>query len=174
MSRWLPLVALVLFLSASPFEEGGNAVLHQQVYESDHWRVFVDYAPDLPGHLLIVPKRRVNDRYELTREEHSDLYDVEQAVHQALQRHIGDGTHDLQYEKNGYKAGTSVHGHFHIHVYPMPQRLSRWQVGRLLFRLFFFPNSPLPKEELEVQVERYRAAFEPLIVPKSQISGDEQ
>lgn len=149
-----------ILLLASPFEEGSPAIAQQEVYQSEYWRVLVDYSPNVPGHLLIVPKRRVRDRHHLTRDEHGDLYDVEQAVYLALQKRMGEGTDNLQLEKNGDKAGTSVSGHFHIHVYPMPEALSFWQQLKLILRIALFPPGQLSDEELAQEVELYKAAFE--------------
>lgn len=154
------LFLLPAFLYGCPFDEGSEAIARQEVYSGELWRVLVDYRPVLPGHILIIPKRHLRDRSWLTREEHAELYDVEQLVHLALQERMGEGTDNFQMEKNGEKAGMSVPGHFHIHVYPMTHRLSRWELTQLLAQLLLFPAPYLSDEELAEEVALYKHAFE--------------
>lgn len=142
-----------------PFDAGSPVIERQMVYETSYWMVLVDQRPVLPGHLLIVSRRHVTDRHQLTFEEHAELYDVERAVHKALQERYGPDTHDLQYEKNGLKAGQSVN-HFHIHVYPMLHRRTSWFAGmRLIWSVVVAKPRRLTDQQMACEVEAYQEAF---------------
>ena len=98
----------------------GAVALHpRQVFfedAGDSCVAFVNIRPVLPGHVLVMPRRRVPRFTDLTRVELADLWAAAQRIGRALEAHLGctSCTYTLQ---DGEDAGQSV-SHVHIHVIP--------------------------------------------------------
>lgn len=145
-------LAFFLVIAASSFADEcifckQEVIDKQQVYQGDHWRILLDYAPVAKGHLLLVPIEPRLTRHELTKEEHDELYKIEKITHSIFQKRFGPDIEDLQYEKNGTTL-QSVH-HFHIHVIPVEKDANSMMGKMKLAWALFTPRDKLTDEELE-------------------------
>lgn len=87
------------------------------VYEDDDFKAILDISPANPGHTVIIPKRHVENIFEL---ENTDLCEKIFPVVAKLSNNLKesfnpDGLNVLQ--NNGTAAGQTVF-HFHIHLIP--------------------------------------------------------
>ncbi len=82
-----------------------------KVYEDDKTLAFLDIHPVQPGHVLVVPKRQVDEFQELPDEDYSALWAVVKKVAQRQKRVLGRK-----------RVGIHVVGldvpHAHVHVLP--------------------------------------------------------
>lgn len=131
----------------------------QQVFETAYFRVILDYAPIVKGHLLIVPKRHVMKADQLVKEEWDTLGflipKVVRVFHEAF-----SADQYIILEKNGPLAGQTVpHVHFHLVPIASPQRAE--QVRQAMFAKFF-DTSPtkLSAEEVQHMTSLLRPYFE--------------
>ena len=86
------------------------------VYEDEYLRAIMDAAPANKGHIIILPKSRAADIYELDDEYVSRAFVLAKKLAVALKKLTGcDGVNILQ--NNGGAAGQTVF-HFHVHVIP--------------------------------------------------------
>jgi len=76
----------------------------------------VNIKPVLPGHVLVISRRRCRRFTELRAEEVADLWLTAQRVGAALERHLGGSALTLAIQ-DGADAGQSV-AHVHVHVLP--------------------------------------------------------
>lgn len=60
-----------------------------RVYEDDHAFAFLDINPRRPGHTLVVPKREVDELFDLPPEDYAGLWRAARVVGSALKRAIG-------------------------------------------------------------------------------------
>ena len=96
---------------------GPYALDPQQVFlEQRNCVAFVNLRPVLPGHVLVMPRRRVPRFTDMTAGEVAALWQTAQKVARVLERHHGceASTFTLQ---DGPHAGQSV-PHVHVHVIP--------------------------------------------------------
>jgi histidine triad (HIT) family protein len=86
------------------------------IYEDDLFRVILDISPATKGHALLIPKRHIENIYELDGEESELALFVIREVSCAMKKTLGcDGINVLQ--NNGSAAGQSVF-HLHFHIIP--------------------------------------------------------
>jgi len=86
------------------------------ILETDLWFVVRDGFPISPGHTLIIPKRHINDYFDIVENEHKSLHDVIKESKVSL---------DSEFQPDGYnigincgeEAGQTVM-HLHIHLIP--------------------------------------------------------
>ena len=87
----------------------------QKVYEDDHWYCFKDIEPCAPVHVLLIPKKHVENIFALNEENNKDFADFFLVVKKIAEQ--------LGLQKDGFrlvintgkKAGQSVF-HFHAHI----------------------------------------------------------
>lgn len=84
--------------------------------EFDRWLVIRDGYPISPGHTLIIPKRHINDFFDINENEHSELKKVIKECKSGL---------DEEYKPDGYNIGINCGEaagqtvmHLHIHLVP--------------------------------------------------------
>ena len=118
-----------------------------QVFENEYFRIFVDHAPIVKGHLLIIPKRHIMKADQLMREEWCMLGVLIPRVVRVFQQVFGADQY-LILEKNGPLSGQTV-PHVHFHMVPVASRETAEQVRQALFAKYF-DSSPqkLTKEEM--------------------------
>lgn len=86
------------------------------VYEDEHTLAFMDIAPIVKGHVLVIPKTHYDPITETPDEVIARLHTVAKRVAQAQIDGVGaDGVNIMQ--NNGAAAGQEV-PHIHIHVIP--------------------------------------------------------
>lgn len=85
-----------------------------KVYEDDFVYAFLDIAPSLPGHTLVVPKNHYQNILDMDIGEASHIFAAIQKIAPAMMKVTGaEGFHVLQ--NNNEVAGQTVfHTHFHI------------------------------------------------------------
>lgn len=59
-----------------------------KVAESDHCIAFLDINPLMPGHTLVVPKKEVDDLFDLDSKTYNELMNFSKQVAQALKKSI--------------------------------------------------------------------------------------
>lgn len=125
------------------------------VHEDELFNIIVNLYPYNPGHLMIFPRRHIEDIREYTGTEASRLHELTCRVLSAL-----DGTHhpsayNLGYNM-GYNAGASIR-HLHLHVIPRyPRELG---IADLLAGKRVLVESPL---ETAGKVRAALAGLEPI------------
>lgn len=86
------------------------------IYEDDLFRVILDISPAAKGHALLIPKRHIENIFELDGEESELALCVVREVASAIKKTLNcDGINVLQ--NNGSAAGQSVF-HLHFHIIP--------------------------------------------------------
>lgn len=89
-----------------------------KVYEDEHTLAFMDIMPQMPGHLLVLPKVEVVTLYQLPDEAATAVLATIKKVGKALEQAMGvDGSSVFQH--NGSYAGQTV-PHLHFHLLPGP------------------------------------------------------
>lgn len=86
------------------------------IYEDHLFRVILDISPAAKGHALLIPKRHIENIFELDGEESQLALSVIREVSCAIKKTLNcDGINVLQ--NNGAAAGQSVF-HLHFHIIP--------------------------------------------------------
>lgn len=86
------------------------------IYEDENFKVFLDISPATRGHAVLIPKKHVENIYELEDEIASKALIVASKVAKAMKEELQcEGLNLLQ--NNGEVAGQTVF-HFHIHLIP--------------------------------------------------------
>lgn len=86
------------------------------IYEDDLFRVILDISPAAKGHALLIPKRHMENIFELDGEESKLALAVIRKLSFAIKKTLScDGINVLQ--NNGSAAGQSVF-HLHFHIIP--------------------------------------------------------
>lgn len=78
--------------------------------------VFVNRKPVLPGHLLVIPKRKVNKLKDLTPDEVGDLFSTVQRAQKLTESYQESESSTISIQ-DGPEAGQSI-PHLHVHVIP--------------------------------------------------------
>jgi histidine triad (HIT) family protein len=83
-----------------------------KVYEDDNYCAFLDINPVKPGHTLVVPKKEVDDVFDLSEDDYLGLMKVVKLIEPAVKKASG-----------AKRVGLSVVGlevpHAHIHLIPI-------------------------------------------------------
>ncbi len=93
-----------------------SEVVNLSVFRNDLFNVSVNLYPYNPGHLMIFPRRHVEDVRDLTAEEESSLVKVQRAMLEILDRTHAPAGYNIGYNM-GLVAGASIR-HLHLHVIP--------------------------------------------------------
>ena len=89
-----------------------------KVYEDEHTLAFMDLQQATEGHVLVIPKRHVENLYELDEETTAQLFQSVVRVARAMRDSLRPSGLNL-WQANGRAAGQSV---FHAHVHILPRR----------------------------------------------------
>lgn len=87
-----------------------------KVYENDHVYAFLDIGQVTKGHTLVIPKKHVQNVYELSEETAADLFREVPKLARAIRDQFQPIGLNLL-NNNGEYAGQSVF-HYHIHLIP--------------------------------------------------------
>lgn len=85
--------------------------------ENERAQVLLSNPRKMPGHFVVMPKRHVEQPWELTKEEVSDIFELIFFVEQKIIGKLGDGVDIRQNYRPFVKGGIKV-DHVHFHVYP--------------------------------------------------------
>ncbi len=121
----------------------------QAAFKSKYFTVAVDYAPRVPGHLLVIPKRHIMKAHELSSEEWEELSLIIPKVVQIFSEYLHTDEYIIL-EKNGPGAFQTV-PHVHFHLFPV--RNQKWP------EIFDIVPDRLSAEELENEINRFRSYF---------------
>lgn len=87
-----------------------------KIYEDENVYAFMDIMPVSEGHVLLIPKKHIENVYDFSEQEASNLFSVAPKIANALKEKFDlVGLNLLQ--NNGAEAGQSVF-HFHLHFIP--------------------------------------------------------
>lgn len=93
-----------------------GAIPSMMIYEDAHTCAFMDVADDVDGHMLVIPKKHVNNILDCDEETLTHLMHAVKLVSNHCVDQCGyDGVNLLN--ASGVSAGQSV-PHFHIHIIP--------------------------------------------------------
>jgi len=95
---------------------GSDEVVNLSVFQNELFNVSVNLYPYNPGHLMIFPRRHVEDIRELTQEEESSLARVQRGMLEVLDRTHSPAGYNIGYNM-GLVAGASIR-HLHLHIIP--------------------------------------------------------
>ena len=87
-----------------------------KIFESKRFFVILDDFPVRKGHLLLIPRRHIEDLTDLSRAEFRDLHDVLQRMMKYLEVHFQADGYNLGV--NCGEAAGQTERHLHIHVIP--------------------------------------------------------
>jgi ATP adenylyltransferase len=96
--------------------EGNGRVPELTIAESEHFLVTLNLYPYNPGHLMIFPRRHIEDIREYTEEEWRELQFVQEATLRILEEAYDPQGFNLGYNM-GTHSGASI-PHLHLHVVP--------------------------------------------------------
>ncbi len=88
-----------------------------RIYEDEHTLAFMDLQQATDGHVLVMPKRHVENLYELDEETTAQLFRSVVRVARAVRASLQPSGLNL-WQANGRAAGQSV---FHVHVHILPR-----------------------------------------------------
>lgn len=87
-----------------------------KIYEDEHVYAFMDIMPVTKGHVLLIPKKHVENIYDFTEEDAAQFFKAAPKVANALKGEFEPiGMNLLQ--NNGSAAGQTVF-HYHLHFIP--------------------------------------------------------
>lgn len=120
----------------------------QVVCEGDEWIAFFPLKPATRGHTLVIPRRHVNDLWELEAPLSSELMTAVIRVGRAVQEAVRPEGMNLISSK-GSAAEQTVY-HLHLHVLP------RWSQDG--FDRIWPKDSPFEDDDLKAVADRIREA----------------
>jgi diadenosine tetraphosphate (Ap4A) HIT family hydrolase len=125
-----------------------------RVYLSPRWRVAHAFGTQLPGWLVVLPRRHVTALDELTAAEQAELGPLLAAVTAALREVVHcDKTYVALFaEAEGF-------AHLHFHVVPRPADLDPARRGPRVFALLGGDAAAQVPEQVRDQVATEQAAF---------------
>lgn len=148
--------SLVLLISSSKIAFAAYCVFcdptlmeKESVFETELFRVIVDYEPRVKGHLLAIPKRHMPKAHLMSKEEWEELSIVIPKVAQVFTDFLGTDQYILL-EKNGPRAFQDIpHVHFHL----LPIHTETWK------EIFDVVPKRMTNEEDEKAVKQFRDFF---------------
>ncbi|KAJ3102593.1 hypothetical protein HDU96_009582 [Phlyctochytrium bullatum] len=90
--------------------------INEIFFISAHSLGLVNPKPVVPGHVLVIPRRRVQRYHELTSAEVADLMTSAQAIGKAIEHEFGGESITISVQ-DGPAAGQSI-AHVHVHILP--------------------------------------------------------
>lgn len=87
-----------------------------KVYEDEHVYAFMDIMPVTKGHVLLIPKKHVENIYDFSEEDASHFFAAAPKIANVLKDKFKPAGMNLL-QNNGAPAGQSVF-HFHLHFIP--------------------------------------------------------
>lgn len=114
------------------------------VYEDDKTLAFMDVAPVLPGHVLVIPKQDVESIFDADAETFAALMETVRKLAPAIRDAVGAKGVNIN-SNHGEAAGQEVM-RLHFHVIPRHDRSE----------LKFWPHTTIPQAELQAIAEKIR------------------
>ena len=129
--------------------KGAEAVVDLSVFDDEFFKVVVNLYPYNPGHLMILPRRHLEDVRQYSPEEATRLNDLTDKFLDILDRTHRPSAYNIGYNM-GYNAGASIR-HLHLHIIPRYPRETG--IADLLAGKRVLVESPM------VTAERIKAAL---------------
>ncbi|VHO02107.1 HIT family protein [Candidatus Rhabdochlamydia sp. T3358] len=122
----------------------------QEVIKGVFTKVFINYKPTAPVHLLIIPDRPDAKRFsDLTRGEFIEIHLLSEKIKEIYKEANGSATISI-FSKTGQQAGQTVgRNHFHITV---GETQSKLRLALSYLRKIFLPYAPLSADAISAQV----------------------
>lgn len=98
-----------------------------KVYEDEHVYAFMDIMPVTKGHVLLIPKKHVENIYDFSAEDASHFFAVAPKIANVLKDEFKPAGMNLL-QNNGAPAGQSVF-HLHLHLIPRYDETDGFQPG---------------------------------------------
>lgn len=98
-----------------------------KIYEDEHVLAFMNIMPVTEGHVLLIPKKHVENVYEFSEEEASRLFAAAPKIANALKAEFKLAGMNLL-QNNGAHAGQTIF-HFHLHFIPRYDQTDGFQLG---------------------------------------------
>lgn len=86
--------------------------------ESDNAFVLLSNPRKVPGHFLVIPRRHIEQPWELSHEEINDVFELIKLVEQRIVGKLGDGCDIRQNYRPFVKQSRVKVDHVHFHVIP--------------------------------------------------------
>lgn len=93
-----------------------GAVPSAKIYEDEHVYAFMDIMPVTKGHVLLIPKKHIENIYDFSAEEAANLFAAAPKIANVLKDEFRPAGMNLL-QNNGAPAGQSVF-HYHLHFIP--------------------------------------------------------
>ncbi|MCZ2260021.1 HIT family protein [Sporosarcina sp. G11-34] len=87
-----------------------------KIYEDEHVYAFMDIMPVTKGHVLLIPKKHIENIYDFSEEQAARLFAAAPKIANVLKAEFNPAGMNLL-NNNGAPAGQSVF-HFHLHFVP--------------------------------------------------------
>lgn len=97
-----------------PFCNAKDRILKANKYA----QVILSNPRKMPGHFLVVPKRHIEEPWELTKDELGDIFDLIFFIEKKILSKLGDGVDIRQNYRPFLKQSKLKVDHVHFHVYP--------------------------------------------------------
>lgn len=94
----------------------------QVFYRTPLSLAIVNLKPIVPGHVLVIPQRRVERLADLSKEEVGDLFETTQRVGSVVEQVYGGSSLTVSLQ-DGKEAGMTV---WHVHVHVVPRKKGDW------------------------------------------------
>jgi len=86
--------------------------------ENENAKVILSNPRKMPGHFLVIPKRHVEEPWELKKEELTDIFDLIFFIEKKIIGKLGDGVDIRQNYRPFLEQSKLKVNHVHFHVYP--------------------------------------------------------
>lgn len=88
------------------------------VKENKYAKALLSNPRKMPGHFLVTPKRHIEEPWQLTKDELSDIFELIFFIEQKIIGKLGDGVDIRQNYRPFLKQSKLKIDHVHFHVYP--------------------------------------------------------
>lgn len=122
-----------------PFCDSKDPILK----ENEHAIVILSNPRKVPGHLLVLPKRHIEQPWELTHEELTDIFDLIFFVEQRIVGELGEGV-DIRQNYRPFKQQDNLKvNHVHFHIIPRSDNDYLYQVSEQFEKDLFADLDPV-------------------------------
>jgi diadenosine tetraphosphate (Ap4A) HIT family hydrolase len=131
--------------SACPFCNLKDRILK----ENDHAILILSNPRKVPGHILVVPKRHIEEPWQLTADELTDIFKLIFFAEQRILGNLGDGVDIRQNYRPFKKQDDLKKNHVLFHVVPLAQDDYIYTISEKFERDLFAELDDLERKEVE-------------------------
>lgn len=129
---------------ACPFCSADDLVLK----ENDHAIVILSNPRKVPGHFLVLPKRHIEEPWQLTADELTDIFKLIFFIEQRILGKLGTGVDIRQNYRPFLNQSRLKVDHVHFHVYPRSDEDYLYQVSEKFETDLFADLDELERKEV--------------------------